>query len=306
VTIPLILLALVLLWLPRVVHPLGRRISPEDWAFSSRRSVHAGVLALGLSVAGLAIPTVSRAMGRPLLAQWCDELLSHLPHGGSLTRWVATLLVGFSLLLGLMSYVRARRALERLYVDDHVGSHIAWRGLDIALLPSSDVIAYSRLRPLRQVVLSEGLLQSLKDDQLELLLIHEMAHLHNRDERKLVALTVIEEALRWLPGVKESVNVARVAIERLADELAAGSTQAARNSLSSALLKTEFHAPPACVAAFSPASGLAERVEAMDRALRPLPHRQRLWFLRLSSALRFLGTAGATAGFLLILGMCSP
>lgn len=103
-----------------------------------------------------------------------------------------------------------------------------------------------------------------------MLLRHERTHLAERHERTLVALASLQHGLRWLPGLGASVAAARLSLERVADEEAAGSATDRRLALASALLATAVPAPDG-VAAFNAAEGLEERIGAMRGGLAPAP-----------------------------------
>jgi len=244
-------------------------------------------------------------VGATRLAALCDKLLGHLPHGASYLGWIATLVLLSSVVLGGSSYVRSRTQLKRLYVAPHVGAHLVWLGIDVAVLPVSESIAYSRLRPRPQVVVSRGLLESLDGSELELLLRHESVHIQRRDERILVSLTAIEAAFRWLPLVRYSVAATRLALERSADEAASGDELSRRQKLVSALLKAALPAVPGPLPAFSAASSVVERIEAMEGRIIPLPASQGMALMASSAVLRFLGTAGAATAFILLTLVCA-
>jgi hypothetical protein len=300
----LFFLALALLWLPRLAHGLGRRLSPEHWSLITRRSMVTGTWAFGLSLLGLTFSTVSRTLGASRLAELCDELLGHLPHGAPNAGWIAATLLVLGVSGGALGYQRARRQLDLLYVEAEIGTHTKWNGVDLVVLPTSESIAYSRRNPYPQVVLSEGLVSKLGEAELQLLLRHEAVHLQRNDEKIFIALAAIKAALKWLPLVASSVAITRAAIERSADEMAAGQGPQ-RLQLASALMKAATPGVPAALTAFSSAYSLMERVDAMNGRIPPLRFSQRVLLLAASGLLRITGSAGVALGFLALTVVCA-
>lgn len=266
--------ALALLCLPGWARPLGRRLPAWTWKRLTVAAVVAGALALELSLLAQAAPTVLRTVGGTATAAWCERMLHRLAPGGPVIGWLA---FGGSLLAagaGVRTWTRSRRCLALLRVEQSVGRHFRHGRLDVAVVPVPGPLAYSRGGSTPQVVLSEGLLRVVDDDQVELVVAHERHHVEERDERLLMVLAAVRGAWGWLPAARRSIRVAQVAIERSADEAAAGADPESRAALADALLAAVGCLLAADAAAFGAADGIDERVQAMRRppvAITPLP-----------------------------------
>jgi Zn-dependent protease with chaperone function len=296
--------ALALLYLPLFAFRLGRRLPPRDWSRMATACLISGGLALLTSLLFIAAPPVLRAIGAGELAQLCDEFLGHLPHGTPLTGWMAASLLSVSLGLGISSKFKTTRRLHELTVEPFVGTHVQTPDFDLVLLPSQARLAYSRHAARPQVVITEGLLQLLTEEEFRIMLRHEAAHLRYHHERELQALTVLRFALRWLPGINGSVSIARLAMERLADEEATGPGRPLRAALARALLVTVSGAAPDPVPAFNHAQGLVERVQAMRTTAPPLKRYQEIGLKFAATFMRASVSAGGLLGVLLMTGVC--
>jgi Zn-dependent protease with chaperone function len=220
------------------------------------------------------------------------------------TGWMAASLLSVSLGLGISSKFKTSRRLHELTVEPFVGTHVPTPDFDLVLLPSQARLAYSRQAARPQVVITEGLLQLLSEEEFRILLRHEAAHLRYHHERELQALAVLRFALSWLPGINGSVSIARLAMERLADEEAAGAGRPLRTALARALLVTVSGAAPDAVPAFNHAQGLVERVQAMRTTAAPLKRYQEIGLKFAATFMRASVSAGGLLGVLLMTGVC--
>ncbi|MFI4971221.1 MAG: M48 family metalloprotease [Hyphomicrobiales bacterium] len=114
-----------------------------------------------------------------------------------------------------------------------------------------------------QVHLTTGLLGALLPEQLDVVCAHEEAHLRLAHHRYLGVATTVEGAMWFWPPSKSSARVLRRALERSADECAAGDSVRVRAQLASALLTVAVEIDRPVLAAFSALDGLVERVAAM-------------------------------------------
>jgi len=266
----LALCALALLYLPALARPLGRRMPPQEWARIATGAILWGGVTMGLTLLALAAPTVLAAFGIGGLARLCDRLLGHLPHLAPTAGWGAAVLLAASLAAAARALVRARAALARLQVEAGIGEHVGMEGFELVILPTEAPVAYSRAGLPHQVVVSQGIVRTLTGAQIAMLLRHEHTHLAQGHERTLVALASLRRGLRWLPGLGASVAAARLSLERVADEEAAGDVPGRRRALAAALLATGMPGREG-LAAFNAAEGLQERVRAMLAGFPPAP-----------------------------------
>lgn len=297
-------IALALLYFPLFAFRLGRRLPSRDWSRMATTSLITGASALLLSLLFIAAPPMLRAVGAGELARLCDEFLGHLPHGTPMTGWIAAGLFTASIVFGTLNTFRTTRTLRALTVEPFVGTHVPTPEFDLVLLPSPARLAYSRQAARPQVVVTEGLVELLSKEEFRILLRHEAAHLRYRHERELQVLAILRFALAWLPGLSKSVSVARLAMERLADEEAAGPGVPRRRALARALVVTVSGAAPDAVPAFNHVQGLLERVEAMNMTAAPLNRYQELGLKTGATVMRLSVSAGALLGLLLMTGVC--
>jgi beta-lactamase regulating signal transducer with metallopeptidase domain len=198
-------------------------------------------------------------------------------------------------------------------VEQELGWHGTLGGHQLVVLPSEELVAFSTAGRPGQVVMSRGLITALSDDELAAVLRHEVAHVQHRHQRYLLLARVVERSLGLLPMVRRGVTALRCAVERWADEAAAGPRSSGRASVHAALLRVaELTAMPE-VAAFTTPETVAERLEALRTApARGLAVGQRL-LVYLPAGLLLLASAVAVDHILehvsflgLLADLCPP
>jgi hypothetical protein len=297
--------AVALLYFPAVARPVGRRMHAREWARLTTGAVATGAVALYLTLLSIAIPTVLRGLGGSRLARMCDELLGHLPHGAPWAGWLVFAMLVAATWIASRSYRQGRQALSSLCVEEHVGQHRPMDGFDLVVLPTEHHIAYSRNGTPKQVVVSQGLVDSLPLDQLDVLVEHERCHLAQGDEGVLVLLSVVAGVVGWMPGLGRSILVCRLARERAADESAVRDCPFRRRALADALLAASASLLGDATPAFSRAEALEERVAAMRGELHS-PLLTERWLVRaMASGLRMMAGSGAITAVALVTGACS-
>jgi|GEM_PF-5510364 len=259
------LASLILLYMGQFIYPLLRRLPPDRWSALVNGWLVTGTSALVAALLSIASPVSAQVAGTERLTRLCDRLLSHLPHGLPWVAWGALSLLVLTCFLGLSARCSISRQLESLYIDPCLSSSARIDGHDLIVLPSARVFAYSRSGDPHQVVLSQGLVEALSEAEMGVVIRHEQAHLDAGDDRKLRRLLTVDRSLSWLPGLTGTIHVARTAIERAADERAAGTSPEQRLALATALKKVSGVSLPEVALAFGPAKSLAERIEAMER-----------------------------------------
>lgn len=268
---PVLLLAgLCLLALPGAARRLGRRLAPAEWARLCVVALAAGAAVLELAVLLYASPTVLRAIGIPDLADVCERALGVLLPGGALLGWPAAVVAAALPLLIGAGAVRARRSQRAVHVEAWLGEHERFGGHALVVLPTDCVLAFCANGSTPQIVVSRGLVAALTPDELDAVLRHEAAHLEHRHQRFLLLASALEHGLAVLPFIRPSTAALRTALERWADEAAAGTSYASRAVLRRALLGVTTAMVSPAVAAFSAADTVAERLAALnDDAPRP-------------------------------------
>jgi Peptidase family M48 len=126
----------------------------------------------------------------------------------------------------------------------------------------------------RQRIVAAGCVAAACDhEEFRQVLAHEAAHMHARDNLKLLMLLTMPDALAWLPTGRALTEHWRAATELAADERASGSDPRKRVALASALIKVARLSlasgrPREAARAAPPLSGLEHRVR---RLLAPSP-----------------------------------
>ncbi|MGH9120259.1 MAG: M56 family metallopeptidase, partial [Acidimicrobiales bacterium] len=225
----------------------------------------AGAATIELAAVLLAAPTVMRAAGVPLVAAVCERMLGPLAPGGGAAGWTAAAASVLLPALALVGAYRVRRAQQALRAEPWLGGGRRHGPHRVVVLPTDQPFAASVPGPDAQIVVSEGLLAALGPDEVEAVFRHEAAHLDRGHHRYLLLAAALDHALFVVPPVRWSTEALRVAIERWADEEAAGADRASRRVLRRALVgvTAALVAEPG-IAAFTAADAVAERLTALD------------------------------------------
>jgi hypothetical protein len=226
----------------------------------------------------LSMPTVLTAAGFVRTGQACDAMIGHAAPAGSplaLVAIVGTVSMG---IVGMRGVLASRRLTRDAWIEPGIGRRIHGRPSETVVLDDARPLAQSvpgtSGRP-NQVVLSTGLIDALTPTQVELVCAHEESHLRSGHGLHLVFARAVEASCWFWPPARSSVGVLRLALERSADEVAAGPTPQARKQLATALLAVAIGGPTTTLA-FSALDGLMERVTAMgDPEWMVLPARWR-------------------------------
>lgn len=271
----LVIAGLGLIALPGLTRTLGRRLAPNEWARMCVVALLAGFAILEAGALLYAAPAVLRALGIPALALICERLVGHIVPGGVLVGWVATATAVAMPVLALAAGARASRRCGRVWIEPGLGEHRSFGPHDLAVLPTSGLLALSVAGPTTQIVVSQGLVEALAPEELQAVLRHEAAHLEQGHQRWLVLASALEAALAFFPPAAASTTALRTALERSADESAARGEPECRSAVRGALL----HVTQAMVthaAAFSAADTVCERLDALEADPRPSSRTSRL------------------------------
>ncbi|MBA3653251.1 MAG: M56 family metallopeptidase [Actinobacteria bacterium] len=256
--------AFLVLAVPLSLRPIGRRMPPARWARVCAVCLLAGAVLWQVGLVSVALPGVLRTLHAGGLANACDRVLGGVnPVVAGGLGWIAAVLVG-------LTGVRARRERRRIkdnrhraHVEPWLGAHTAHDRFELVVLPCDEVIAISTDGAPAQVVVSAGLVETLTPEQLDAVVRHEAAHLQHRHARLLLMSGAIRSALWYVPVARLSCHVLETALERWADEEAAGPSAAERSVVREALWRvTESTSSPG-VAAFAGPATIAERLDAL-------------------------------------------
>ncbi|GBG38915.1 M56 family metallopeptidase [Mycobacterium montefiorense] len=167
-----------------------------------------------------------------------------------------TVLVGVRLVVAVLRVVianRRRRAHHRMVVDlvgvghDAVLAQPCARGRDLRVLEVAEPLAYCLPGVRSRVVVSEGTLTQLTNDEVSAILTHERAHLRARHDLVLEAFTAVHAAFPRLVRSSNALGAVQLLVELLADDAAVRT--AGRTPLARALV--------ACAAGRAPSGALA-------------------------------------------------
>lgn len=267
--VALLLGSLALLALPGVSRRWGRRARPADWSHVCGTTLVLGALMFELGAVLYAIPTIARSLGFTELATMCRQVLEPFTAGPRVGFAAAVLAVTVPSLAAL-GVARARRSARRAYVEPWLGDHEIRRGYELVTLDSTVPVAVAVPGPLPQVVVTRAIVDRLSPHELAAVVRHEMAHLQHGHDGDLAVASALDRAFFFLPFVRKSTGAWRAAIERWADETAAGASRERRRALREALLGVAWMLADPALAAFSNADCLLERLDALETPSRPL------------------------------------
>jgi bla regulator protein blaR1 len=249
-----------LVLLPGLAEGASRQIRPAEWARLAVTATWLGLRSIQIGLLLTASPTVLRAAGVESAADTCHELFGPIVPRPALA-WISAAAF-VALTAGTRAKrSRARREQRRAHIESWLGHHEIVDGTEVVVLPTDRILAYAAPGRPPQVVVSEGLTQTLADDEMSAVIRHEQAHLRHHHNRHLVLASAVAGTLGWLPGVHRSMKALRLSLERWADE-AAADRPGARDQVRRALLKTTETLVQA-VPAFTDACTIIERLEAL-------------------------------------------
>jgi beta-lactamase regulating signal transducer with metallopeptidase domain len=149
----------------------------------------------------------------------------------SVFAWLALLAAGFLAFKAALALVRARRARRVVEVEPWLGSHENLADVELVVLPTAAPLAMAVPGGTNQVLISEGLVDSLDHGTLRAVVEHEAAHLRLRHRRYFLLVTVIDRMLGWVPVIRRSLAVSRLQLEEWADSVAARGCSRRRTEL---------------------------------------------------------------------------
>lgn len=260
----LVLAGIGLLVLPGRTAVIGARLRPGEWSRLAMASTWLGLRATQLGLFLLAAPTVLRGIGIEDLADACHRVLGPIMPGGALSGWAAAVAFTALLLRGRQVRRDVVRAQRLARIEPWLGEHRPMPAGSLVVLPCDQLLAYAAPGSPMQIVVSQGLVDTLAADELDAVIGHELAHVHCRHDRYLLTASMVDGVLGWCPGVRASTAALRLAIERCADE-DAGAPPVGRDAVRRALERvTETLLAP--VPAFTAAWTISQRLLALAEA----------------------------------------
>ena len=290
-TLFLVGVGLALLLLPGLAGSKVVHLRPAPWSRLYAISLVLGMTALLIGLLLHAAPVLA-ALAHPDDPSATDDVIAHLSPGGvpgAMTSSVLAVLLAYRLARGILRLHQGRR-LSRAAPD--LGTHLRRTSHDLVVLPLSTSVAYSIGGKPSQVIVSEELVERLAPAELAALVGHEQAHLLNGHHHYLAVAALVEQAVGLVPLVRTGTMSLRVAIERWADEDAAGKDVARRALLRQAMLRAA-HRDPADRLSIPP-DALMQRSRALTE--RPVAQRDRLEFVAFAAVATLLAIGTVTLG----------
>ncbi|GAB2530287.1 M56 family metallopeptidase [Nocardia heshunensis] len=213
--------------------PVPALLGRATWPYRSPRAAlvlwQAIALAAVLSAFGSGLAIASRLLvpgadGRPTTTPSKEIAALGLPLWLALVLVFAlTLLVGARLIWSVIRvgiHTRRRRARHRMLVDLLDQSSVQRQAADIRVLAAAEPIAYCLPGIRQRVVLSQGTVTNLSDEELTAIVSHERSHLRARHDLVLEAFTAAHEAFPRVVRSKSALDSVKLLIELLADDSA--------------------------------------------------------------------------------------
>ncbi len=256
-----------------LVGPIPALLARATWPLRAPRAAvvlwQAIALAAVLSAFSAGIAIASRLLmpgsdGRPTASLAGDVGRLGWPLTGLYVAVFAlTLLVGARLAIAAVQVAigtRRRRAHHRMLVDllGVAGDAEPRRPSDLRILRVPQPLAYCLPGVRRRVVVSEGTLSALTEDEVTAILRHERAHLRARHDLVLEAFIAVHTAFPRFVRSASALDAVRLLVELLADDAAvrvAGRTPLARALVTCA----SGQAPSGALAAGGPSTVLRVR-----------------------------------------------
>lgn len=259
----LLVVGLLLLALPGTLGSLGGRLVPSEWCRAVIACLRVGRLATRAALAFAALPVALQVAGAHEIAHACHRSATAGLPVPPATGWVAAVALAASTARSVATRRRNAAALVRLRPEPWLGRHQVEDGVDVVTLPCADRVAYAVPGRPDQVVVSDGLLAALDDEEAQAVLRHERAHLRHRHHGALTLARDVDAWMGWFPPARRSASTLRLAVERWADEEASSASTSARPAVRRALLKTVGLAIGP-VFTFTDACTVAARLDALS------------------------------------------
>lgn len=243
-TVILVACGLIALALPGFRLALARRVQPRWFVSLDGLALLLGMLSVlfGLTLS-VAVGVVHLAVGTSLL-----RFGGHLAPGGIITSACSGALLAVLITRITRAALRARSAARLARPECWLGYHEHRDDHELVVLPTTVAVAYSIHGSPPQVVISEGLRARLDDDLVGFVLEHERCHLRRGHRRHALLAVVTDAAFRESATITRSTLALRMAVERSADEEAAGHERPVRRRAGRAFEQLAAHGHVGCAA----------------------------------------------------------
>ena len=266
--IAFMVIGLGLLALPGAMSRIGKYLRPSTWAVLCLLALGAGAFSTIGSFLLVVSPPILRLVGLSNAARACERMFGSL-HPAGFVAWTVVIVLGVSALaLALRAIARARRSVREALLVAELGENIGRQSAyDIVVTPGDrrNALSVRSGRDSGTVLVSRLLVQSISQAEFDLVCAHELAHLRHSHQKYLVFAALLDDAFWFWPPIRYGTRRLRLALERWADEIAAGATAESRQSLRTALLSVAVSGPLwPTVPSFSKIDGIIERINALE------------------------------------------
>ena len=219
----LIVVGLSLLVWPGLARKLIRNTAP---ALSVKLATLVIVLGLALTVSGLLLVASHLYPGGsfPFLGNLCSRLpICFLPgdsaSGLPVTIEVLALIAAAAIVVvSLRRCLHCRKTNSAVRVENVIGYHTCMSGYEVIVLPVNRLLAYNVPGRSPQVILSQGLVDSVGASQLPAVVNHEVSHIRHHHNWYMLLASCMDATLGViLPPIRASTSSLRENIERWAD-----------------------------------------------------------------------------------------
>ncbi len=245
-----------LLLFPSLTRRLRSSLAPSEWARINATSLISAVVLLEVALIVCAAPI--------LLSLLHGGEQRHFFPGGMFAGYVSLIgafVVPASAIVGISRLVVTRRVLR---ADPWLGDHKLVDGVDVVILPTKIELAFSLPGAPPQILVSEDLVDILTENELRIVILHEVAHIRHHHSRYLLIVAALAPLFGRIRAVRGSLRSLELSIECWADA-AAAPTSADKQSTRNALLTLTHTDCGTGIAAFSKAEAAAIRMESLSR-----------------------------------------
>lgn len=254
----------VLVAIPGMFSRWGRRVQPATWARLSGACLVGGFATIEVAALLYAVPSLVARVSGGAVESICYRMIEQFAPGGLPAAVFFGAVASMLPVWALRTLRHVRRTRHQVFVAADIGCHTSHMGYDVVTLDTPNPIAFSVRAPAPQIVLSTATTSCLSDEQLNLVLNHEAAHLDHHHQAYLSAAGVVDACLGIVPFTRRSTAELRLALERWADEAATGAPPA-RRVLRVALRSVAATMLDPAIAGLSPIDNLAERMVALGQ-----------------------------------------
>lgn len=260
----LALCGVVALALPGLRPRLSLRGNPRWFAVLDAAALLTGLAAITAGSIVTAVVGLAELVGSARV----DTSGWHLVPRGAFGAILGTSLLGWIIVRTTKQIRHTAQGSRAARADLWLGDHNFAADHDLVVLPLDGHVAYAVEGSPPQVVISRGLRDCGDDDFVAFVVDHERAHIGQRHQRLLLIARVVDVTFGWVPSMRRSALALEFALERAADEEAAGHDAMRRRHLGHVLQRN----PPSWSGSCSP-EALAYRGELLSTPAPPIDRR---------------------------------